>query len=190
MTLQNYKNLERHFIGGVLMENIISFRGKTPQFGPSTYIDPSARLIGDVRIGKNSSVWTGAVLRGDENGITVERDVAILENTFLEAPREFPLVVEKGTLIAHGAILHGCRILAESMIGIGAIVLDGAVIGEGSIIGAATLVPEGKIVPPRSIFIGSPGKVLREVSDEDFKRVRGYHRRVQEKAGEYKLLLS
>ncbi len=171
------------------MDNIVSFKGKTPRIHSSAYIDPSAKIIGDVLIKKNTSVWTGSVLRADENSITLENEVAVLENTFLEAPREFELVIEEGSLIAHGAILHGCKILKESMIGIGVIVLDGAVVGEGSIIGAASLVPEGKIIPPRSLFIGSPGKVLRAVTDEDFARVRSYHERVVEKAKEYKKLL-
>lgn len=168
------------------MDNIISFKGKTPIIDKTAYIDPSSKIIGDVEIGKRASVWTGAVLRADENQIKIQNDVAILENAFLEAPREFPLGVEEGTLVAHGVILHGCAILKDSMIGIGAIVLDGAVVGEGSIIGAGSLVPEGKIIPPRSIFIGSPGKVLRNVTDEDFNRVRGYHKRVLDKAKEYK----
>ena len=171
------------------MDNIVSFKGKTPKIDASAYIDYSAKIIGDVNIGKNASVWTNAVLRGDENRIKVENDVAVLENTFLEAPREFELIVEKGTLVAHGAILHGCSILRESMIGIGAIVLDGGVVGKGSIIGAATLVPEGKIIPPRSLFVGSPGKVIRAVTDEDFERIRSYHKRVLEKAKEYKKMM-
>jgi carbonic anhydrase/acetyltransferase-like protein (isoleucine patch superfamily) len=168
------------------MENIISFQGRVPDIHKSAYIDSSAKIIGDVSIGKDASLWPGTVLRADENRITIESNVAILENAFLEAPREFELKVEKDTLVAHGAILHGCTILKESMIGIGAIVLDGAVVGEGSIIGAGSLVPEGKIIPPRSIFIGSPGKVLRGVSEEDFDKIRGYHNRVLEKAKEYK----
>jgi carbonic anhydrase/acetyltransferase-like protein (isoleucine patch superfamily) len=171
------------------MDNILSFKGKTPVIDPSAYIASSAKIIGDVTIGQNVSVWTNAVLRGDENSIEIEDDVAVMENTFLEAPREFPLKIERATLVAHGAILHGCSVLTESMIGIGAIVLDGAVVGEGSIIGAASLVPEGRIIPPRSIFIGSPGKVLRGASDQDFERVRSYHKRVFEKAKEYKKML-
>jgi carbonic anhydrase/acetyltransferase-like protein (isoleucine patch superfamily) len=171
------------------MDNIISFKDKTPRIHSSAYIDPSTKIIGDVQIGKNASVWTNAVLRADENSITLEDEVAVMENSFLEAPRGFKVVIEKGSLIAHGAILHGCKILKESMIGIGAIVLDGAVIGEGSIIAAGSLIPEGKIIPPRSIFIGSPGKVLRAATDEDFQRVRGYHKRVQKKAEEYRKML-
>lgn len=171
------------------MDNIISFKDKIPRIHSSAYIDPSAKIIGDVQIGKNSSVWTNAVLRGDENGITLENDVAVLENTFLEAPRKFELIVEEGSLVAHGAILHGCRILKESMVGIGAIILDGAVVGEGSIIAAGALIQEGKIIPPRSIFIGSPGKVLRAVTEKDYERIRNYHSRVLEKAKEYKKML-
>lgn len=171
------------------MENIISFKGKSPKIHETAYIDSSAKIIGDVKIGEKASIWTGAVLRADENRIKIERDVAILENAFLEAPREFELSVGEGTLVAHGVILHGCTILRESMIGIGAIVLDGAVVGEESIVGAGSLVPEGKIIPPRSLFIGSPGKVLRGVSDNDFSRVRGYHKRVADKAEEYQKML-
>ncbi|MEE9150446.1 MAG: gamma carbonic anhydrase family protein, partial [Thermoplasmata archaeon] len=96
------------------MDNIVSFKGKTPRIHSSAYIDPSAKIIGDVLIKKNTSVWTGSVLRADENSITLENEVAVLENTFLEAPREFELVIEEGSLIAHGAILHGCKILKES----------------------------------------------------------------------------
>ncbi len=171
------------------MDNILSFKGKAPVIDSSAYIASSAKIIGDVSIGKNVSVWTNAVLRGDENSIVIEDEVAVMENTFLEAPREFPLKIEHGTLVAHGAILHGCCVLSESMIGIGAIILDGAVVGEGSIIAAASLVPEGRIIPPRSIFIGSFGKVLRGASDEDFERVRSYHKRVFEKAKEYKKMM-
>jgi carbonic anhydrase/acetyltransferase-like protein (isoleucine patch superfamily) len=172
-----------------IMDNILSFKGKSPKIHKTAYIDPSSKIIGEVTIGTNASIWTGAVLRADENHITIQDDVAVLENAFLEAPREFELLVEKKTLVAHGAILHGCTILKESMVGIGAIVLDGAVIGEGSIVGAGSLVPEGKIIPPRSLYIGSPGKVIRGVSEEDFTRVRGYHNRVLEKAKEYKVML-
>jgi carbonic anhydrase/acetyltransferase-like protein (isoleucine patch superfamily) len=183
------KTSKSYCVAGVRMNNIISFKGKAPVIDSSAYIASSAKIIGDVSIGKNASVWTNAVLRGDENSIVIEDEVAVMENTFVEAPREFPLKIERGTLVAHGVILHGCSVLADSMIGIGAIVLDGAVVGEGSIIGAASLVPEGIIVPSRSIFIGSPGKVLRGASDEDFERVRSYHKRVFEKAKEYKKML-
>ncbi len=171
------------------MENIVPFDGKRPEIHPSAYIDPSSRIVGDVKIGENVSIWTNAVLRADENSIRIQKGVAVLENTFLEAPREFELVIEQESLLAHGGILHGCTIHKECMIGIGAIILDGAVIGEGSIVAAGALVPENKIIPPRSVVVGSPGKVVKEVTEQDFERVRGYHKRVLEKAMKYKEML-
>lgn len=131
-----------------------------------TFVAPTAAVVGDVTLGAGSSVWYHAVLRGDMAPITIGDNSNIQDGCLLHVAESFPLQIGNYVTTGHGAILHGCTIEDGVLIGMGAIVLDGAVIGEGSIIGAGALIPEGKVIPPRSLVVGVPGKVIREL-DED-----------------------
>jgi gamma-carbonic anhydrase len=151
---------------------IRSFRGAVPQIAPSCYIDPSAQVIGDVKIGERSSVWPNATLRGDVAPIRIGEGSNVQDNSVFHADDGFPLTLGDGVTIGHSVVLHGCTLENHVLIGIGAIVLNGAVIGEGSVIAAGALVPEGMHIPPNSLAMGVPAKVRREVTPEERERFR------------------
>ena len=133
----------------------------------SVYLAPNATVVGDVQMGENVNVWYGAVIRGDHGTITIGDGTNIQDNAVLHDG----LTLGKNCTVGHGAIVHGCTVEDNCLIGMGATILDGAVIGEGSIIGAGALVGEGKVIPPRSLVVGVPGKVIREVSNEQFEGI-------------------
>ena len=133
------------------------------------YITKTAILEGDVTIGDNVSVWYGAVLRGDLAPITVGENSNVQENAVIHVDRNYPVNIGKGVTIGHGAIIHGCTIGDDSLVGMGAIVLNGANIGKNCIIGAGALVTSNTIIPDNSLVIGSPGKVKRELTEEEIK---------------------
>lgn len=152
-------------LGGMGM--IYPYKGKKPRIHETAFIAPGARVIGDVTIGAESTVWFNAVLRGDEGPITIGARTSIQDNTTCHLYEGSPLVVEDEVTVGHNVVLHGCTIHCRSIIGMGSTILDGAEIGEECIIGAHTLIPSGKKIPPRSLVIGSPGKVVRELTDRD-----------------------
>ena len=129
-------------------------------------------LIGDVQVGKETSIWFNAVLRGDEDAITIGNRCSIQDNSSIHLSEGFPVIVEDEVTVGHNVILHGCTVKKRCIIGMGSTILDGAVIGEECIIGANTLIPSGKVIPPRSLVIGSPGKVVRELTDKDFELIQ------------------
>ena len=157
---------------------IKSCNGKAPQIHEDAYLAENVTIIGDVVLEKGANVWYGAVIRGDSCAIRVgensnvqdcccvhgAKDTTIGKNVTYVAEAAF-----HGCTIGHGAIVHGCTIEDNCLVGMGATILDGAVIGEGSIIGAGALVGENKVIPPRSLVVGVPGKVVREVGDEQFE---------------------
>lgn len=152
---------------------IRSFRGALPKVASSSYIDPSAQVIGDVTIGEKSSVWPNATLRGDVNWIRIGEGTNVQDNSVLHVDSDgFPLTLGNRVTIGHAVVLHGCTIEDDVLIGIGAIVLNGAVIGKGSVIAAGALVPEGAQIPAYSLAMGVPAKVRREVSEEERERFR------------------
>ncbi|MBO8157018.1 MAG: gamma carbonic anhydrase family protein [Bacillaceae bacterium] len=146
---------------------LYTFQNKKPNVDDSVFVAPGAQIIGDVTIGKNSTVWYNAVLRGDEGPITIGEKCSIQDNSTIHLYEEFPVVIEDEVTVGHNVILHGCTIRKRSIIGMGATILDGAEIGEECIIGANTLIPSGKKIPPRSLVVGSPGKVVREINEKD-----------------------
>ena len=129
-------------------------------------------LIGDVQVGKETSIWFNAVLRGDEDAITIGNRCSIQDNSTIHLSEGSPVIVEDEVTVGHNVILHGCTVKKRSIIGMGSTILDGAVIGEECIIGANTLIPSGKVIPPRSLVVGSPGKVVRELTDKDFDLIQ------------------
>ncbi|WP_216903233.1 gamma carbonic anhydrase family protein [Nocardia alni] len=143
-----------------------------PQIDDSAWVAPNATVIGRVRLGAQVGIWYSAVLRGDLEDISVGERTNIQDGCVLHADPGFPLTVGAGVSVGHNAILHGCTIGDDVLVGMGATVLNGAVIGEGSLIAANALIPEGAQIPPRSLVAGVPGKVRRELGDEDVDRIR------------------
>ena len=148
------------------------YRDKTPAVADNAFIAPGVRIIGDVTIGEGSSVWFNTVIRGDEAPITIGKRCNIQDNSTCHLFEEFPLVLEDEVSVGHNVILHGCTIRKGALIGMGSTVLDGAEIGEYALIGANTLIPSGKKIPPRTLVLGSPGKVVRELTDKDFELIQ------------------
>ncbi len=170
--------------------NVIEFEGRRPRIGENVFIDPWARILGDVSIGDNVAVLAFAVIRGDDDTVSIGRGSVILEHALVEAPKGHPVVLGENVLVSHGAIVHGARVGSNSLIGIGARVLDGAVVGEGSIVAAGAVVPPGKEVPPHTIVAGVPAKPVRGVRESDLARVREELEAVHRKALVYKRILS
>jgi carbonic anhydrase/acetyltransferase-like protein (isoleucine patch superfamily) len=152
---------------------IIKFRGVLPKVHPTALVHESAQLIGSVQIGEQSSVWFGAVLRGDLNTITIGNRSNIQDNCTVHVDEgEFPTTIGDEVTVGHNAILHGCKVCDRVIIGMGSIILDGAEVGEDCIIGAGALVPEGTRVPPRTLFLGLPAKQKRSLTDADLTMIR------------------
>jgi carbonic anhydrase/acetyltransferase-like protein (isoleucine patch superfamily) len=150
-----------------------------PQIHDTAFVEASAQVIGDVTLGKDSSVWFQAVVRGDVHAIRIGERTNIQDGAILHGTRsKYPVIVADAVSIAHGAIVHGCTIRANCLIGMGAIILDHAEIGENCIIGAGAVVKEGLIVPPNSLVLGVPGKFTRQLTAEE---IRG----LQERADRY-----
>lgn len=145
---------------------------KLPQLGSGVWIAPNATLIGDVRLAANVSIWWNAVLRGDNDPISIGENSNIQDGSVLHTDEGVPLTLGANVTVGHLVMLHGCTIGDGSLIGIGSIVLNRAVIGRHSIVGANTLIPEGKAFPERVLIVGSPGKVVRELSDEEVARLQ------------------
>ncbi|TGU93099.1 gamma carbonic anhydrase family protein [Mesorhizobium sp. M00.F.Ca.ET.151.01.1.1] len=149
--------------------------GTEPSFADadSNWIAPDATLIGDVRIGRNAGFWFGVVIRGDNEPIVIGADTNVQEHTVMHTDPGFPLTIGEGCTIGHRAMLHGCTIGDNSLIGMGAIVLNGARIGKNSLVGAGALVTEGKEFPDNSLIVGSPAKAIRVLDDAAVERLRG-----------------
>ena len=143
-----------------------------PQIADSAWIAPNATIIGDVRLGRNVSVWWGATLRGDNDPITIGENTNIQDGSVLHTDEGVPLSIGANVTVGHMVMLHGCTVGDGSLIGIGAILLNRAVVGRDCLIGAGTLIPEGKEIPDRSLVIGAPGRVFRQLSDEDVAKLR------------------
>lgn len=145
---------------------------KTPQIHESAFVADTATIIGDVVLAENSSVWPGVAIRGDNEPITVGLGSNVQEGAVLHADPGFPLTIADGVSIGHQAMLHGCTVGEGSLIGIQAIVLNGAVIGKHCLVGAGALVTERKTFPDRSLIIGVPAKVARELTDEEVANLK------------------
>ena len=147
---------------------IRSYKGITPTVPESCYVDASAQLIGDVVLGEHASIWMNCVLRGDVHSIRVGRNSNIQDNSVLHGMLDkWPVVIGDDVTVGHSVTLHGCVVEDRCLIGMGVIVLNGARIGHDSILAAGTLIPEGTVVEPGSLWMGSPGKFRRALSDEE-----------------------
>jgi carbonic anhydrase/acetyltransferase-like protein (isoleucine patch superfamily) len=145
---------------------------REPVVAESAWVAPSADLIGDVTIGKHASVWYQCVLRGDIAPIAIGDETNIQDLTMVHVDVEAPAIIGARVGIGHRAIIHGCTIGDDSLIGMGAIVLSNAVIGSGSLVAAGALVLEGAEIPPRSLVVGVPGRVVRQVDEPLSERIR------------------
>ena len=151
------------------------YRGISPRVHPSAFIDDSAQVIGDVEIGEESSVWMCTVIRGDVHSIRIGRRTSVQDGTVVHAMTgTHPTEIGDNVTIGHGAIIHGCTIDHQCLIGMGAILLNGAHVGSGSIVAAGTLVVEDMKIPPRSLVMGSPGKVKRLLTQAEVADIQLY----------------
>lgn len=151
---------------------IKSILGKTPAVDKTAFVAETATVIGGVTLGKNTSVWFGAVIRADLCGITVGDNSNVQDNCTLHVDPDRPLKIGNGVTVGHNAVVHGATIEDDVLIGMNSTVLNGAVVGAGSIIGAGALVPENAVIPPRSVAVGVPARVVRQVTDADLAAIR------------------
>ena len=150
-----------------LRKQLDTFLKKKPVLGRGVYIARGAVVLGDVTIGDHSSVWYHAVLRGDINRIVVGHHTNIQDNAVLHLADDFACVVGNYVTIGHSAVVHACTLGDETLVGMGAIILDGAVVGEQCLIGAKALVTQGAKIPPGSLVLGAPAKVVRALTPEE-----------------------
>ena len=151
------------------------YRGTLPRVHPTAYIDDSAQVIGDVEIGEESSVWMAVVIRGDVHRIRIGSRTNVQDGTVVHVMKDaHPTIVGDNVTIGHGAIVHGCTIEDQCLIGMGAVLLNGARVGTQSIVAAGTLVVEGAAIPPRSLVMGSPGKVKRLLTHAEIAEIQKY----------------
>jgi carbonic anhydrase/acetyltransferase-like protein (isoleucine patch superfamily) len=155
-----------------LEQQFATFLHKKPTLGSGVYIARGACVLGDVTLGENSSVWYNAVLRGDINRIVIGKNTNIQDNCVVHLADDFPCIVGDYVTVGHSAILHACTVGSESLIGMGAIVLDGAVIGDQCLVGAGALVTPGAEIPAGSMVLGSPAKVVRTLLPVERARLR------------------
>ena len=151
---------------------IRKFQNKTPSIDPSAFLAETAVVIGDVTLSANVGVWYSAVLRGDENSITIGENTNIQDNSTVHAAKGWPVVLGKNITVGHNAIVHGCTVGDGTMIGMGSCILNGAVIGKECLIGAGALIKENAVIPDRSLVVGVPAKVVRTLDDEAAKKIR------------------
>ena len=140
---------------------------------PESWIAPTAAVIGKVRLDKGASVWFGAVLRGDNELIHIGENSNVQDGSVMHTDMGFPLTLGKSVTVGHNVMMHGCTVDDYSLIGINAVILNGAKIGKYCIIGANSLIPEGKVIPDGSLVMGSPGKVVRELTEQQRKMLEG-----------------
>ena len=165
--------------------SLISFDGHAPQLDESTWLAPTSTVIGRVRLGAESSVFFGAVLRGDSADITVGERSNLQDNVVVHADPGFPALVGDGVSVGHGAVLHGCTVGDDSLVGMNATVLNGAVVGANCLIAAGAVVLEGTVIPDGSLVAGVPGKVRRELSEDEREGIRANARHYVELSRAY-----
>jgi gamma-carbonic anhydrase len=145
--------------------------GRSPRIGRDVFVAENASLIGDVELGNDSSIWFGTVLRADINAIRIGARTNVQDNCTMHVTHELQCVLAEEVTVGHGAIVHGCTVRRGALIGMGSRVLDGAVIGEQALVGAGALVPEGMHVPPRTLVVGVPARVKRDLTAGELARL-------------------
>ena len=158
---------------------------KKPRIHPTAVLAPNSTIIGDVVIGPRTSIWPGAVIRGDYGYIRIGSDCSIQDNVVIHCSAEDPTIIGDGVTVAHSAVVHACRVGDECLIGVGAIIFDGATIGKHSILGVGSTVLGGAKIPPRSVAIGAPAKVIRRATDKDVRLIKESYRAYVEMGRRY-----
>lgn len=151
---------------------IYSLDGVRPDIADNAYVAPSAQIIGNVKMADHSSVWFGAVIRGDNDLIEIGARTNIQDNSVLHTDPGIPLIIGDGVIVGHRVMLHGCKIGENTLIGIGVTILNGAVIGKNCIIGAHSLITEGKVIPDGSMVVGSPGRIIKSLTEQHFQMLQ------------------
>lgn len=164
---------------------ILSYKGITPKIKKTHYIAPGAKIIGNVKMGEWVNIWFNAVVRGDVNEITIGANTNIQDLSMLHVTSSHPLEVGENVTIGHSCILHGCKVGNNSLIGMGAKLLDGAMIGEKCLVGAGSIVTPGKKFPDKVMIIGAPAKVVRELTTDEIKMISEHYRTYLETAQQY-----
>ncbi|MCG3681060.1 gamma carbonic anhydrase family protein [Aliarcobacter butzleri] len=165
---------------------ILKFKEFYPKIDPSAWIAPSADLIGNIEIGEDSSVWFGCVIRSDINEVKIGKNTNIQDLSCIHTDTNSKTIIGNNVTVGHKVMLHGCIIEDNCLIGMSATILDNAIIGEGSIVGANSLVTAGKVFPPRSMIMGSPAKVVKQLSQEDVDKLIAHAARYVEYKNEYR----
>ena len=153
---------------------IYSLEGRVLKAEGDTFIADTAVVIGAVRLKHESSVWWGAVLRGDFDTITVGERSNVQDNAVVHMDEGYPVTLGDQVTVGHKAVLHGCTVGDNSLIGIGSVVLNDVIVGNDCLIGSNALITEGKVIPDRSLVLGSPGKIIRELTDEEVEEITGF----------------
>jgi len=166
---------------------IYDLEKNVPEINADSWVAPNAIIIGKVKLEKNSSIWFNAVLRGDIEKIVIGENSNIQDGSVLHTDPGCPLTVGKGVTVGHMVMLHGCEIFDDTLIGIGSTILNKAKIGKNCIIGANTLVTENKVIPDNSLVLGSPGKVIRKVTDDEIKVICENAKHYVENSKRYKI---
>ncbi|PNR92303.1 gamma carbonic anhydrase family protein [Petrotoga sp. 9PWA.NaAc.5.4] len=151
---------------------IHKFNDITPEISEDVFLAPDCQIIGNVKIGKGSSIWFNTTLRGDIGPINIGEYTNIQDNSVVHIDSNFPVIIGNRVTVGHNAIIHGCEIADNCLIGMGAIILNGAKIGESCLIGAGTLITENKIIPPYSLVIGVPGRIVRNLTEEEIEKLK------------------
>lgn len=175
---------------------IYPFEGKAPEIDQTAYIAKNATIVGDVSIGAHASVWPNAVLRGDFSSITIGtyssiQDTCVIhvDGSLSDSGPESPAVINNYCTIGHGALLHGCLLENRVLVGANAVIFNNVVIGEGSIVGMGCVIPDNKEIPPRSVVMGVPGKIVREVTEKEWEQAKAHAELYAELADKYKSIL-
>lgn len=150
---------------------LIALGDKKPQVADSAFVAPNATVVGSVTLHEGASVWYGAVLRADNEPIVIGPRSNVQDNCVFHVDRDRPVTLGEGVSVGHGAVIHGATVKDHVLVGMGSVIMNGAVIGEESLIAAGALVPEGMEVPPRSLVAGVPGKVRRELAEEEVAKL-------------------
>lgn len=158
------------------MALIVAFAGSSPVVPDSAWLAPNATLAGRITLGERVSIFYGAVLRGDMDAISIGDDTNLQDNVTVHVDTDTPATIGARVSVGHAAILHGCTVEDDCLIGMGATLLNRVVVGTGSLVAAGSVVLEGTVIPPRSLVAGVPAKVRREITDEEYEKIQRNYR--------------
>ena len=165
---------------------LIAYKKFYPELGEEAYVASGAYVIGNVKVGARTSIWFGASVRGDMEQITIGEESNIQDNVTIHVDYDTPTIIGSKVTVGHNVVLHGCRVEDGALIGMGSVILNGAVIGKDSLVGAGSLVTPGTEIPPRSLVMGSPGKVVRTLGEDQVPVKAEMYRNYLKLAKEYR----